>query len=67
MTVEDMSPDQLEIVWEIHGMERRRLASEEQPTDTEERLDEPDPPRDAELEEANERPTKSRIERESDD
>ena len=67
LTVEDMSPDQLEIVWEIHRMERRRLASEEQRADTEERLDEPEPPRDAELEEANCRPTTSRIERESDD
>ena len=55
LMVEDMSSDQLEIVWKIHKTERRRLAliSEKRQTDTEERLDEPDPPRDAELEEAN--------------
>lgn len=51
LTIEDMSPDQLEIVWEIHNTERRRLASEEQRRDTEERLDELEPPPDAEPEE----------------
>ena len=50
LTVEDMSPDQQEIVWEIHKTERRRLASEEQRRNTEERLDELEPPPDAEIE-----------------
>lgn len=61
LVVEDMSSDQLEIIWKIHKLESRRLASEEQQTDTEERLDEPDPRRDAELEEANDQPTTSAL------
>ena len=50
LTLEDMSSDQLEIVWKIHKMGRLRidLISEERQPDSES-----DPPRDAENEEPN--------------
>ena len=63
LTLEDMSSDQLEIVWKIHKMERRRinLISEKRRRDNES-----DPPRDAENEEPNDM-FDSAIESESDD
>jgi len=63
LTLEDMSSDQLEIVWKIHKMERLRidLISEKRQPD-----DESDPPRDAEGEEPNDM-LDSAIESESDD
>ena len=63
LTLEDMSSDQLEIVWKIHKTERRRLdlVSEKQ-----RRNSESDPPRDAEGEAPNDT-LDSAIESESDD
>ena len=63
LTLEDMSSDQLEIVWKIHKMERLRidLISEKRQPD-----DESDPPRDAEGEEPNDM-LDSAVESESDD
>ena len=58
LTLEDMSSDQLEIVWKIHEMERLRLAltSEERRRDAEENPAESEPPPDAETGETNDPP-----------
>ena len=58
LTLEDMSSDQLEIVWKIHNMERLRLdlTSEERRRDAEENPAESDPAQDAETGEPNDPP-----------
>ena len=58
LTLEDMSSDQLEIVWKIHEMERLRLAltTESRRRDVEENPAESDPPPDAETGEPNDPP-----------
>ena len=55
LAIEDMSPRQLEIVWEIHRMERLRLhlVSQNLQPDVADRINELTPPRDAEPGEPN--------------
>lgn len=58
LTLEDMSSDQLEIVWKIHKMESLRLAltTESRRRDAEENPAESDPAQDAEIGETNDPP-----------